>query len=181
MRCPHCDKTALFRNEIDKELYVTECHNCGGQWLSFKDYQRWLKNRGTDAPHNELLDVEFESEDSKQAKICPECGRIMLKFKIGHGIDFKIDRCNTCNGVWFDKNEWNSLKSRNLHDEIYSIFSTEWQKQVLKEEKATHFEKSYRQKFGQDYSKIKEFKEWLERHKMKSTILAFLIDKNPFE
>ena len=55
-------------------------------------------------------DVTFEVKDVQGAKICPECGRILLKYKVGHGLDFFVDHCSGCGGIWLDKNEWNALK-----------------------------------------------------------------------
>lgn len=178
---PIMRQTNFFLNTLEEGLNVKECNHCEGQWSSSRDYWFWLEHHEQLETDSSYSDIDFELEDSKKAKICPDCGRILIKFRVGHGINFRLDHCNSCNGVWFDKNEWKVLKSRNLHEEIHSIFTTEWQNQIQKEERAKHFEESYIQKLGQDYPKIKEFKEWLDDHRRRSSILAFLSDANPFE
>ena len=156
------------------------CTECNGRWLSSTSYWYWHDTLKGERPENKYSDFTCEVHDAPQAKICPDCGRILIKFKVGHGIDFKLDHCNGCNGVWFDKNEWEMLESRNLHDEIHKIFTTAWQNEIRLEEKNKYFDDMYRQKFGSDYPKIKEFKAWIDAHEMKATILAFLSDPKPY-
>jgi len=92
-----------------------------------------------------------------------------------------LDHCNNCNGVWFDKNEWKVIVSRNLHDELPRIFSTQWQKHIQKEERAKYFEEVFNTKCGDQYNRIKDFKKWLDEQELMPSILAFLADTNPYE
>ncbi|NQZ56771.1 MAG: zf-TFIIB domain-containing protein [Lentisphaeraceae bacterium] len=39
----------------------------------------------------------------------------MRKCRVGHGLQFYVERCATCGGVWLDKNEWESLKAQGFH------------------------------------------------------------------
>ena len=180
MKCPACDSSTLKPSRIENGPAARVCAGCEGQWISSKDYWSWMEQLDVDAPAI-YSDVDYQTEDSRGAKLCPDCGRILIKFKVGHGLEFRLDHCNACNGVWLDKHEWDVLKSRNLHGDIHSIFSTQWQREVRTEERARHFDLSYRQKFGEDYERIKGFKTWLDQEPLKSSILAFLTDPNPFE
>ena len=71
--------------------------------------------------------------------------------------------------------------SRNLHDELPRIFSTEWQKHIRNEEKTRYYEEVYSTKFGDQYNRIKEFKQWLDDQERKPAILAFLADPDPYK
>lgn len=181
MRCPLCDRASLSRKELEEYLAVKECNKCGGYWISADVYWKWLKKHGRTFPEKPFSEVINTLEDSQKAKICPDCGHILIKYRVGHGISFYLDHCNNCNGVWFDKNEWETLKSRNLHDDIHSIFTTPWQEKVRKEESSKRLEKIYAEKFGDDYAEIKKIKKWLDEHPRKSTILAYFNDPNPYK
>lgn len=176
MKCPNCKTGSLVADKVADSLKVKRCSNCKGQWISSNDYWNWL-DRHEKTPLNEkFTEVEYELEDSTKAKICPDCGRIMIKFKVGHGLNFRLDHCNGCNGVWFDKNEWNVLFDKNLHSEIHSIFTTEWQSQIKREECQAHLEACYREKLGADYDRVSEIKTWIDKHPERTFILSLLSD-----
>lgn len=112
----------------------------------------------------------------------PKCRRILVKYKVGRNIPFKIDRCGNCAGVWLDENEWETLKSRNLHDEINKIFTDHWQEKIKQEETREALRTIYEQKFGlEDYKKIRAFKTWINSHEKSGEILAYIRDKNPLQ
>ena len=180
MLCPICKRATLFTRTVLESLAMVCCTDCKGKWLSSSSYWSWHDTLKDERPENKYSDFTCEVHDAPQAKICPDCGRILIKFKVGHGIDFKLDHCNGCNGVWFDQNEWEVLENRNLHDEIHKIFTTAWQNEIRLEEKNNYFDEMYQQKFGSDYLKIKEFKAWMDEHQLKTTILAFLSDPKPY-
>lgn len=175
MNCPNCGHVGLENKIVDEDsLHVSECPQCKGYWLSAASYWVWLKQHGEILPHKEPEEV-IEAEDSTTVKVCPECMKIMPSYHIGHGTSNRIERCSTCAGVWFDENEWELLKSRNLHDEIHRIFSRPWQDSVKKEEQEKRYETIVCNIVGdEDFEKVKEFKLLIKNHKAKSTILAFL-------
>ena len=143
MKCLVCNSEAIFEKVVEEKLKVKECKNCGGQWLPSSQYYPWLEHHDQILPELQYSDITYEVNDSQNAKICPDCGRILLRFKVGHGLQFSLDHCSNCNGVWFDKNEWKALVDRNLHDELPRIFSTEWQRHIRKEERAKYFDEVY--------------------------------------
>ncbi|MBN2527420.1 MAG: zf-TFIIB domain-containing protein [Deltaproteobacteria bacterium] len=181
MKCPVCKTDSLIVKAVSEPLAMSCCEDCDGKWLSSTHYWSWLETLEGELPKKVYSDVHLEVHDTPQAKLCPECGRILIRFRVGHGMDFRLDHCNACNGVWFDKNEWEMLESRNLHDEIHKIFTTQWQNEIRADEKNRYFNEMYVQKFGEDFMKIREFKLWLDNHELKQTILAFLSDPRPFE
>ena len=180
MKCPVCKRATLAMKMVAESLSMACCTECGGKWLSSASYWSWLETLDREFPEKENPDFLCEIHDSSEAKVCPDCGRILIKYKVGRGIEFNLDHCNSCNGVWFDRNEWEILENANLHDEIHKIFTTSWQNEILLEEKKRYFDRMYQQKFGNDYLKINEFKTWLDAHEMKNSILAFLSDPKPY-
>jgi Zn-finger nucleic acid-binding protein len=141
-----------------------------------------LKKHDPTLPEKPFAEVSFQVDDTMKAKLCPDCGRILIKYKVGHGIDFFLDHCNGCNGIWLDKNEWEVLKSRNLHDELHRIFTTSWQKEILEEQIKEKLEKFYAKKFGEkDYEELKRIRQWIEQHSQRSSLLAYLNDENPYK
>jgi Zn-finger nucleic acid-binding protein len=169
----------LEQNEIESNLTALECTNCQGRWIQSFQYWKWRDALGKDVPEElPVQDLQPEVKDSSGGKLCPECGHILIRHPVGHGISFQLDRCGNCGGVWFDKNEWETLKERNLHDDVHLIFSTIWQKQVREEDHKKAMENFYENKFGSaDYAKAKEIKSWIDNHTLKSELQAFIIEE----
>ena len=179
MKCPVCLTTDLMLTKLDTGLGAMHCESCAGNWISSASYWYWLEQRGN-VPECESAAV-IQVADQQQAKQCPECNRIMLRYKVGHDLDFDLDQCPYCNGVWFDKNEWESLQARNLHDDIHLIFTAPWQSEVAKEDRRKTFERIYQNKFGDaDFAELKRVREWLDKHPKRNEMLAFLMVENPY-
>lgn len=183
MKCPVCKEENFETKEIEPKLFVEVCAKCDGKWISSDNYNRWL-----DGLDRELLEIPGTDENPltipefELARLCPRCRRILVKYKIGRNIAFKIDRCGNCAGVWLDADEWKALRSRNLHDELNRVFTDHWQEEVKKDETRKALEKIYAEKFGEeDYGKIKDFKTWIEQHDKSGEIKAFIRDKNPLQ
>jgi Zn-finger nucleic acid-binding protein len=187
MQCPVCKTSELQELYLEEHLLANACETCGGRWLSFHRYQEWLEHYVPSFPKPSFEDVvaqergDTQVDDSVKAKICPECGHILLKYKVGPDLNFFVDRCNTCSGVWLDRNEWEVLKSRNLHDELLRIFTTTWQKHVQEEMTRENLEKFYVKKFGDaTYQELTRIHEWLAQHPQRAELLAFLGDEDPY-
>jgi len=106
----------------------------------------------------------------------------MVKYLVGHGFSFTIDHCEGCKGVWFDRNEWEVLKERNLHDDLNSMFTSFWQDAAQKEARKKRLEQIYISRFGaDDYAEIERIRTWLATHPKKQDLLAYLTDKDPFD
>lgn len=175
MKCPVCDTSSLSQKHLDQDLLTKRCSNCAGHWISSPDYLNYLKKQKSTAPKNPFDEITSELTDSVKAKMCPDCGHILTKFKVGHGINFYLDHCHTCNGIWLDKNEWEVLFKRGLHDELNKVFTTKWQKLIREEEYKKNMEKVYENHLGgENFKEIKKFKNLISKHPKKSLILAYL-------
>lgn len=153
-----------------------ECNKCRGRWLGSYHYWKWRDKQGKSLPELPKAErADLPVADSQAAKLCPECGHILIRYPVGYEIDFQLDRCGNCGGVWFDKNEWEVLESRNLHDDVHKIFSAVWQAAVRKETHEKTMQEFYREKFGAaDYQKIQEIKSWINNHRLSHELYAFL-------
>ena len=130
MNCPRCkDTTATHRIALADGLKAVECGTCHGHWLPRSTYGRWLQKQGArlpEKPAEEGFDAPGSTPEA--ALICPDCGHLLIKAKVERGLSFHVDRCFHCGGIWLDASEWNSLQSRNLHDEIHFMYTAVWRR-----------------------------------------------------
>lgn len=181
MKCPVCKTTELRLIGLEENLSSFKCSSCGGNWVQGLEYWKWLEQHGKNLPEVKNPGGDLPVSDTPYTKECPECRWNMTRYRVGHGVGFSLDQCAGCKGIWFDRNEWEVLKGRNLHDDIHSIFTTFWQSEAVKEERKGHLEQIYNKKFGaDDYSELKRVRAWLDAHPKKQELLAYLIDQNPF-
>ncbi|MCL4211593.1 MAG: zf-TFIIB domain-containing protein, partial [Phycisphaerales bacterium] len=115
---------------------------------------------------------------SRKAKLCPECGHLMIRYRVAHDIDFQVDRCNHCNGVWLDRDEWEVLRRQGLHRDLHRVFSEPWQLRLRQEEAQQALEAIYERKLGTEvYHEIRRIRAWIDGHPERSTLLAYLKDR----
>jgi Zn-finger nucleic acid-binding protein len=182
MKCPICKDRHLLRVTLETNLPAHQCDRCQGIWLSSVEYLAWLRTHGPLLPEKPPDDTPVPTWDTQELKLCPDCGRILSRFRVLPDVRFYLDHCGTCNGVWFDKDEWNVLVSRNLHDKVNWFFTQSWQAKVKGEERKDRLDKLYLEKFGAaDYAKIQEVWAWLRDHPQRSMLLAYLQAENPYK
>ena len=145
-------------------------------FLSAAVYYRWLSSQERviprlDAPQN---DFQVDLVDSLEAKICPESGLLMQKYKVGSGFEFYLDR-SPLGSVWFDNGEWEALQSRNFHDEIHLIFTSSWQDSIRRDERKKADRDLLEGKLELDLlEQVDAFKNLLDSHAHRDLILAYL-------
>ena len=180
LKCPICKTIPLGESELEPGLRVQPCSQCNGQWISPKDYWKWLEGRGPLAPEiaPATVPLDLPVKETETPKFCPDCGRFLRRHKVGHGVHFSLDRCGTCGGFWLDANEWMILKSRNMNDRLHFVASDGWQGEVARQEREKGHEQIVREKIGaEDLEKIKSIKVWIEAHPRKAELYAVLLDK----
>ncbi len=176
MKCPKCHNANMNLKEIADGLKVSECEQCSGIWIKASNYWTWLKLHGTPLPEKDISEgLKLNVKESSEIKICPDCQHFLTRRLVGHGLNFHVDRCATCGGIWLDKNEWDMLASRNLHDEIHMIFSTQWQDELKKQKQSDFFEEKMCEVLGQkEYDLVKSFYGKISDSPHKNAILAYL-------
>lgn len=184
MKCPVCKTVSLEAAEVDRQLPTHACSSCGGQWVKVEEYLKWLDLHGPNLPEKSPDQaVNLPVNDSKPGKLCPACGAFLIRHLVGHGVSFHLDRCGRCGGFWLDRNEWEILKSRNLHDDVHYIFSEVWQSQARHQEQRAQYEGAVvkilddklRQVCGDgDLTRLKEIKAWLDGDPHSQDLYAYL-------
>lgn len=181
MDCPVC-KVELAPAELEANLNSQRCPECHGNWIRGAEYWEWIENLHTDPAERVHEHETLTLAEPGFAIDCPECRFRMVKYMVGRGLDFTIDHCEGCKGIWLDGNEWEVLKKRNLHDDLNLMFTAFWQKEAQREARKKKMEQIYVGRFGEDdYEEIKRIRYWLETKTNREELLAFLIDKNPFD
>ena len=175
MNCPVCKNQKLVPGQLEQNLTARKCEGCGGHWINSFEFWRWIQEGKASNTRPTGRPVPLPESEPKGAKICPECGHILGRFPAGHSLGFKLDRCGHCGGIWFDRNEWEALRERELLPQVHLIFSQAWQARVRREETAEHLDELFRQRVGEaDYAEAKRVKAWLRQHPHREKLLAFL-------
>lgn len=194
MKCPVCRTNELNEKINESGLKVHSCNECKGIWVRYDDYYDWKTkeenehifkidtlsiSQSTDSAESNDYMPEY---DSKKANLCPDCGRILIKYRVSKDIVFNVDHCGSCNGVWLDKNEWAVLVENNLHRKMNDFFTAPWQNRIKLEMTKNRFAEFYKKKFGDDdYNKLKEIREWINSNSLKNEIIAYLTDEDPYK
>ena len=182
MKCPVCKTDSLRSITLTEGLLASQCSNCGGVWIDSNTYLAWWKVKRDVLP---VVQIETKLDPAwnvDELKLCPNSGHIMARYKIFPDTEFYLDRCGHCNGIWFDKNEWDALVERNLHDNLNEFFTRPWQDRLHTEETKAHMDKLYLEKFGvEDYEHVRQIREWLKDHPKMGMLLAFLQASDPYK
>ncbi len=178
MQCPLCKKHTMALVEVAQDLTGSVCSACSGVWLDRARYDAWRVRLRGDLPET-ATPVQLDVSDNHKAKLCPQCGHMLLPYRVGHGLSFSIDYCGACGGVWCDRGEWDAIKAKNLHDNLHDIVSQNWQAAVRQSDVQASIEQSYARHLGPNYAKARELKSWLHGQSQKALILAYLADPKP--
>jgi len=106
----------------------------------------------------------------------------MVKYLVGHASVLQSIIVKVAKVSGLDRNEWEALRERNLHDDLNSMFTSFWQDTAQKgsEEEAPganlHLEIR-----RDDYAEIERIRAWLATRSNKQDLLAYLTDKDPFD
>jgi Zn-finger nucleic acid-binding protein len=181
MNCPVCKTPELISTDLESNLTSYRCPECGGNWIRGAEYWRWLERHGPNLPERSDQDSGLSLAEPGKHIDCPECRFRMVKYLVGHGFSFTLDQCGGCKGIWLDRNEWEVLKERNLHDDVNAMFTSFWQAEAQRELRRKRLEEIYISRFGaDDYAEISRIRAWLLAHPKRPELLAYLTDKDPF-
>ncbi len=182
MNCPVCKQELAYHTLPASQVPAYQCPQCEGIWISSNEYLRWLQGQGSTLPEKPGDGSNIPTWDTPQLKICPECKHFLLRYRILPNVQFYVDRCGHCNGVWFDKGEWDVLVARNLYDKVNQFFTQPWQARIRDEEAHAVLDKLYLDKFGaEDYARIRQVRNWLAEHPQRAMLLAYLQSDNPYK
>lgn len=171
----HSDVTLQAR-EIEPGLSAYECPKSGGVWLPLQSYLKWAEAQPAPAAAQPEGNPPVIADDSKQpAHLCPESGRVLIRYRVGHGLPFHIDRSPETGGIWLDKGEWEALKGKGLHTELNHIFTSSYQHHIRVAEYEESLERAFRARIGaEDFQKALEIKQWITGHARRRDIWCYL-------
>jgi Zn-finger nucleic acid-binding protein len=179
--CPVCKTTELVRAELEPELSSFNCPQCEGHWIRGKEYWDWIEKQSKN-----LAERVHETESLSLAEPgipvdCPECRFRMVRYLVGRGLDFTVDHCHGCKGIWLDRNEWAALRKRNLHDDLHAMFTSFWQAGAIREQRKKRMQQIYLDRFGaEDYAEVRRIRHWLDAKTNREELIAYLTDKEPY-
>jgi Zn-finger nucleic acid-binding protein len=181
VRCPACTPIVpLDLRDAEPGLRTYHCARCCGTWLRNDDYLEWMRRiefvpgpaAGTQLPPCEEREGEVREVGLRS---CPDCGYVLARYRLGYGIQFIVDHCRHCAGTWFDAGEWDSLRAAGLHDDLLHLFTEEWQQAVRDQERRSRLDAEFRERVGDDdYARLLEVRAWLDAHRRRPEMLAFL-------
>lgn len=180
MHSPIHSDTFLQRVQLEPGLEAFQCPKSGGYWIPLQSYTIW-QERHRDRIHPLPPDYEprYEDASGQRALICPESGCVLIRYRVGQGLKFHIDRSPKTGGIWLDSGEWEALKSKNLHDELHLIFGAPYQRRIRTEESRKQLKQLFAQKIGAaDFVRVNEFKNWLRHHARQRDIVSYLLDED---
>ena len=180
--CPVCKNVELLQTELEPNLSSYNCPQCEGRWIRGKEYWDWIEKHGTRSAERVHESESLLLAEPGVPVDCPECRFRMVKYLVGRGLDFTVDHCAGCKGIWLDRNEWEALRKRNLHDNLHTMFTEFWQAGAIREQRKKRMQQIYLDRFGEDdYSEIRRVRHWLDTKTNREELIAYLIDKEPYD
>lgn len=177
MKCTSCKEGQLTHAYVDALFPCLTCSHCGGNWVKLADYLRWQESQPSLPPAN---DASLDANDSTNALLCPETGSFMLKYRISHKNDHRLDLSPAANAIWLDKGEWELLKQEGLALQLNAIFTDQWQKKIRDAKTEETLSGLYQEMFKDNYAALKEFKTIFDQMENRAEAVAYLMASNPY-
>jgi Zn-finger nucleic acid-binding protein len=178
MKCPVCKTPPLEPALPEPGLSAHTCGACNGVFLHFERYLGWVESQPSTPEASASEGHAITGLESPGAKLCPDCGRFMARFRIRADLPFVVERCGGCSALWLDGGEWASLRERGLHTQLNRATSEAWQHRLRTEIARAEQEDRYRRLLGDDgYTRVQEFKRWLKTQPKPQVVWAYLEDR----
>lgn len=113
IECPACGKAMkkIFIPSVGVNVDICS-ESCGGLFFDNQELQKFNKISDDVSEIKKALEGKsFISVDENQTRICPCCGKPMVKTSI-KGLGVQIDTCYTCGGVFLDNGELDIIRER---------------------------------------------------------------------
>ncbi len=177
MKSPVGSHKPMILTQLEDGLMAYRCEESGGYYIPSACYMRWLSQQPAITPHlPETEQDRYPDQTDAPARMCPESGTIMTRYKVGHGFTFSIDRSIT-GGIWLDAGEWEALRNRNFHDELNRVFTQSWQRTIRDTELHQNRRKRMEERFGIDVlNRIDSLKAELQDHPSREELIAYITE-----
>lgn len=175
MKSPIGERPTLQATQLDGGLTAYRCPESGGVYITLENYWKWKQSAAATGGDEALEDKDFPvSEYDDVVKICPETGTLMTRYRVGHGMPFRVDRSIT-GGVWLDAGEWEALHAGGIHRNLHLVFTAPWQKAVISAEQTALYNERLRNRLGDDfYNELSALREKIRSHPSSAEVFAYL-------
>lgn len=181
MKSPVHPEINLAEAELEPGLTSWRCPSSGGHWIPAPSYWRWhsqmppnLKKEHSDRKISKVQQPSVDEQLERPALLCPESNCLLVRYRVG-GIGIYIDRSPLSGGIWLEAGEWNLLKENSIHASLHEIFTTSYQKRILREEARDALMHKFYTDLGEDVAEdLTHLAEWLKLHPKKRRIIAWL-------
>ena len=177
MQSPVYPDIALQPKELEAGLAVFQCPKSGGMWIPLANFLAWKETHALQTEPANTASPAVQPDDSHRgALVCPESGRLLIRYKVGQGLKFQVDMSPITGGIWLDQGEWEAMKYKGLHTEINFFSTSGYQFKIRAAEYEEKLEQTFRNRVGnEDYAKVESFKQWLVNQPQKREICAYLL------
>ncbi|MEZ4527879.1 MAG: zf-TFIIB domain-containing protein [Desulfobacterales bacterium] len=120
------------------------CARCGGMWMMPEEIEACLKS-GFKTVHSP---EEGKVTEDHATGLCPNGHGIMTRAKVDLEPPFFLEKCPHCNGIWFDKGEWNRLAETDMISHLFDFWSNSWKKEQQEIKTRKRLEDMQKERFG---------------------------------
>lgn len=141
--------------------------------MPYDNFEAWL---GAGAAGLRTGAVSPPVSKRMKARLCPRCERIMVPARLSNTPQVEVERCGTCNGVWFDGAEMEWAAGTGVLARLYHVLNDSGQRRLDMEREAAEHENRVRAVLGKDvYDEAVRIKAWLDAQPERATIMAVLM------
>ncbi|MES2980696.1 MAG: hypothetical protein V4727_00150 [Verrucomicrobiota bacterium] len=178
MKSPIGERLELKATQLEDGLTAYRCSESGGIYITLEGYWKWKKSTSEEGGDEGLAEKDFPVSDYDEVvKLCPESGTLMTRYRVGHGLPFRVDRSIT-GGVWLDAGEWEALHADGIHRNLHLVFTAPWQKAVISAEQSALYNERLRSRLGDDfYKELSALREKIWSHPSSAEVFAYLHTK----
>jgi Zn-finger nucleic acid-binding protein len=176
LRCPKCKSATLglVHEEITPGA-VRRCSACHGHFLSADAVDRIgavEEMRVTDPPP-----AEGKVADTRTG-LCPEGHGILRRARVeAKDVEFFLERCASCRGVWFDAGELSSLAAMHLLGQLEAYWDPDYQRARREAEVQQHLDDAMREAIGAaTFEKLRALAGELRASPKRAMALAWLAE-----
>jgi Zn-finger nucleic acid-binding protein len=165
---------AFVAIELADDLQALQCEACAGTALNLHDYQNWRSRSPQQLPADTVALLQDGDADSR-VRTCPNCARLMQRYRPAIELEFWIDRCAPCQLVWFDRDEWAALADLGLAGRLRDVLTDAWQRQLRDDEIDRQRDAALRARHGDAcIDEITRMRAWLDTQPRREELLALL-------
>ncbi len=109
-RCPACSSLMFRMTAVGVE--VDGCPGCGGIWLDKGELPKLSADPNVLRSLGNGIRATQPAAAPQRTDSCPRCNQPLSPFEFGTLRGIRLDRCKSCEGIWLDAGEAQSIAER---------------------------------------------------------------------